>query len=163
MKKVIIIAFFSTLVCFGIVLSSCTPCGTDGIYFKTMAITASTVRITGIDTSGYNDKYIYEHYIPDSNEIRYDSVLLKVKNEIEVVLNEIPINYQLGISSAKACSPAEDYDVFQEVNITSNQPYSSVYPAGKLLNKIISVSDDAAIPGSTINNLLINHIVLNNK
>ncbi len=157
MKKALIITFIYVLVCFTIFLPACTPCGTDGVYFKTMAISGSTVRVTGVDTSGCCDKYIFEPYIPDSNEIRYDNVLLKVKNEIEVVLNETPIKYQLGISSVKACSPAEDYDVFQEVNVTSDQPYSSVYPAGKLLNNIISVSSDAAIQSSKINNLLINH------
>ncbi len=156
MKKTSIITIISTLVLFGIIVSSCTPCGTGAIYFKTQAISASTVRITGIDTSGCCDRYINEGFIPDSKEIRYDSVLIKVQNEIEIVLNEMPINYQFGISSAKACSPAEDFDVFKEVNITSDQPYSSVYPAGESLIDMISVSRDARILDSKINNLMIN-------
>jgi hypothetical protein len=157
MKNLFTKAVIATLFVLVINLSeSCNPCGMDAIYFKTQAISASVGKIIGVDTSGCCDEYVVEDFIQDTMSIRYDSMLLIVKSDIQTAFNEEKINLNFGISSAVACSPAENYDVFKEVRITSDESYSQVYPAGTLLNDMVSVSWDARVLDSKINNILIN-------
>ena len=156
MKKIPVIFLFSITILLTVNVTSCDPCGVGSIYFQTGAISASSLQITGIDTSGCCNTYITSPYQPNSTGIRYDSLLLMVENDIHTAFNETPVNYRFWINSAMACSPSKDYDVFKEVNITSNQPYSSLYPAGSLLNDIISVSEDARVLDSKIDNIMIN-------
>ena len=157
MKKQFFLFVFSVMLMAGMnMVQSCHPCGSEGIYFRTEAISASAQKISGIDTSGCCDTYRFEKFYPGENVIRYDTLLIKVKSDIQTVFNDGGVSWQFGVGNAKACSPAENHDVFKEVRITSDQPYNTVYPAGALLNEIIGVSWDARVQDSNINSLMIN-------
>ena len=157
MKKQLVVFISIAMLVAGMhMVQSCNPCGSEGIYFRTEAISASTQKITGIDTSGCCDAYRFEKFYPEEKVIRYDSLLIQVKSDIQTVFNDGGVSWQFGVGSAKACSPAYTHDVFKEVRITSDQPYNTVYPAGALLNDIIGVSWDARVQDSNINSLMIN-------
>ena len=157
MKKVWTVIVISFVLIVGIsMVQSCNPCNVEAVHFQTQAISGSVGRIVGIDTSGCCDNYLTEPFIPGTSSVRYDSLLLIVQSEIQTVYNESNVNFNFGISTAMACSPARYYDVFKEVEIFSDQPYSDVFPAGSSLNDVVSVSWDARILDSQINNLMIN-------
>ena len=147
-----VIIFFNLAIT---IFQSCCEPGT--VTHKLESLQAELKRITGIEVSGSlnSGNFIVEEYQPGGNGIRYDSLGIRINNNLTVAENITP-RLNLGGSNLYACEPGEEYDILSEVIITSSEDYNDAYPKGSNLDEIMNVRNYYSVQGNNISYFMAN-------
>jgi hypothetical protein len=123
-------------------------CDVDGPGYSYLnSLSVDLKQITGKEKTEYGE-FLSIEPADSSQAIRFDSVILDVKNDFTAMLEEknIPL---FGINSAFACSIVIHYEKIQEFIITSDKDYDQKHPAGTNLADIILIRQGNTIEGMT--------------
>lgn len=154
MKKILLVLTgYAVLYVVLAVLQSCDGCDDGPINFKLHSISAEVNKITGKQSVSSIDYFTLGTLLGQSEGTRYDSIGIEITHNFELLsLN----NTGKVVGQAFACDPVVNYEILEDITVTSSRNYTDAYPAGADLSGIISVRQGHQVEGLSVSSFLLN-------
>lgn len=124
-------------------------------------VTTELKTITGIQSSGNGlSNYEIVNYQATSKGLRYDSLGIDIKNEIESYTQVVEPSF---ISKAYACDPVISFSKISMLRILSDKAYDANHPIGSNLTDVVNIRNGYMVDPNSYDEIYGGNIFINFK